>query len=445
MCAIFGVFNARKAAELTYVGLHAQQHRAVEYAGIATNDGVNFFRHAGAGLVREVFNQGVLDGLHGKNALGHIRYSTVEDSPLADNAQPIVLGDMAIAHNGNITNTHELLGRLGRAVVPSTAIDTELILQHLVHSDGHILTRLQKVLAGVRGSYSLVVLLPDRLIAVRDPSGNRPLVWGTRDGESFVASESCALQAVEADFIREVRPGEMLTITKDGIGSERLTSGRGQPLAHCIFEKIYFAHPASIVFGEETYAFRLRLGKRLEELCPVIGGEVVVPVPDSAEDIAVGYALCGRSGVYQKAIKRHHYIGRSFIEGGQYLRSAKASRKFTIVPSLVQGKSVVVVDDSIVRLTTAPHVGARLRQMGAREVHFRIACPPIVSPCHYGIDTPTRQELAASHMSTEEMRVRIGADSLEFLPIEALRALHTNPDDFCYSCMTGRYPAFMEP
>lgn len=451
MCAITAVWNAPKAAELAYYGLHKQQHRAVEYAGIVSSDGINPYRYAKAGIVQDVFDQDILDQLHGPYAIGHLRYKTVKDEPSRDNTQPL-LGYrdnrfVAMAHNGNITNVAQLESQLDGQTILATSIDTELILRRFcgltMISPIEALTR---ALEGVRGSYSLAVLLPDALIAVRDPSGNRPLSLGHRpDGSIFVASETCAYEGVEATYLRDVRPGEMVIINNRGIESRQLPEWSKGRRALCYFEKIYYAFPGSMIFDEYVSVFRYRLGQKLQECCPVPGAHVVIPVPDSAKFIAQGYAASGRSGRFAEGLLRHHYIGRSFIEGDQYLRSWRATRKFSTVPSEVDGNIVVVVDDSIVRLTTMPLIVRLLRQAGAREVHARIACPPITHSCHYGIDTPTREELAAAMMTISEMRDRTEADSLEFLPMEALRELSDRPNDFCYACMDGNYPVFLEP
>lgn len=451
MCAIIGVWGASKAAELAYYGLHKQQHRAVEFCGIVSSDGVNSYRDAGAGIVQDFFDQSMLDQLHGPYAIGHLRYKTVKDDPSRDNTQPL-LGYrnnrfVAMAHNGNVTNVAELKSGLSDEAILATSIDTELILHRFcrlsVFSPVEALTR---ALEGVRGSYSLAVLLPEALIAVRDPSGNRPLSLGhRRDGSIFVASETCAYEGVEATYLRDVEPGEMVVINDHGIQSHQLPEWSGGHRAFCYFEKIYYAFPGSMIFGEYVSAFRYRLGQKLEACHPVPYADVVIPVPDSAKFIAHGYAASGRSGRFAEGLLRHHYIGRSFVEGDQYLRSWRATRKFSTVPSEVKGKVLVVVDDSIVRLTTMPLIVRLLRQAGAKEVHVRIACPPIAHSCRYGIDTPTREELAAAMMTIPEMCKRTEADSLEFLPMEALRSLADRPDDFCYACMDGNYPAFLEP
>ncbi len=446
MCGIFAVFNAEGAADLAFLGLHAQQHRAVEFAGMVTSDGATLHRHAGRGLVREVFRRTDLNRLTGRIALGHIRYPTVEDDPSHDNTQPILANyrehEIAIAHNGNLTNVSELRrGLAGQKLVTST--DTELILRRFCLTEGNSPGEcLGESLIGVRGSYALTLLFPDRLIAIRDPSGNRPLSLGKKGQSWFLSSETCAFETIKADFVRDILPGELLVVSDAGLESYELRLPP-VPLARCIYEQIYFAHPSSRIFGEYTSEFRIRLGQKLEAVHPVPSGEVVVPVPDSSNFIALGYASSGRSGQFRIGILRSHYIGRTFIEGEQRLREEKAEMKFLPVRSGLAGKVVVLVDDSIVRLTTMPKIVRLLRWVGAKQIHVRIACPEIVNPCRYGIDTPTKAELAAASMSLDEMRAKVGADSLEFLPLEELQKLSPEKG-FCYACMNGEYPIPIE-
>ncbi len=442
MCGIFAAFGNEHAAGLTYRGLHAQQHRAIEYAGIVASTGTLFSRHRGEGSVGKVFkNPADLEKLKGPYALGHIRYATVEDIVGLDNTQPLVIrehdGFVAFAHNGNLTNFVELRDSMHAAL--QTSMDSEIILRLYSRSKGALEEKVRDTLSKVRGSYAAVFMLPYKMVAVRDPSGNRPLSLG-RLGEGYVlASESCAFDAVGAEFMRDIEPGEMLIISKSGLESHRL-----EPLAErraqCIFEPIYYAHPSSKVFNEPVSAFRKRMGVLLEDTCPTPGGEVVVPVPDSANFIAQGYAASGRSGDYTLGITRSHYVGRTFIAAGQETREARVRGKFQVVADEIAGKSVVLVDDSIVRMTTFPPLLKIVRQAKPREIHVRIACPPITHPCVYGINTPSALELAANKMSVEEMQTKLGVDSLKFLSIDALRGLTTNPDDYCYACMTGDYP-----
>ena len=441
MCGIFGTWNARKAAELTGIGLHAIQHRGVDYAGIVPSHGAPHYRHSGRGLAREVFPKERLDVLHGKDALGHIRYPTVSDNPALDNTQPIVVpyagSWLALAHNGNLTNTEELRAKLGEYKL-KTSMDSELIalLLSCLGTSGGV-DDLLWILPLLKGSFALGILTPDRLIAARDASGNRPLSVGIRGESYFIASETCALDAVGADFLCDVKPGTILEINKDGPCESMFAEPE---LAQCRFEGIYFAHPASTVFSEPVSAFRVALGKKLEELSPALGADIVVPVPDSSNLIAFGYGQSGRSGMYFPAITRSHYVGRTFIVANQELRDEEIAQKFSISKTDVAGKSIVLVDDSIVRLTTLPILIRRLRDAGTREIHVRIGCPPITHPCRYGINTPTRQELAAANFSPEEIRESIGVETLQYMTLPGLASLSRKYNSFCYACMTGTYP-----
>jgi len=442
MCGIFAAFQAPDAAEVIIRGLHAMQPRAAEYAGIVTFDGENFPRYADRGQVLHVFNDHKLHGLSGNIGLGHIRYSTVTDDPAKDNTQPILdkHSGVALAHNGNLTNVAELRSQLCHVNL-TTSMDTELILRRFCTIEGQTSEeRILRALTGVRGSYSLVFLFPDRLVAVRDPSGNRPLCVGRRGQSYFIASETCALQAIDATVIRDVEPGEILTISSVGITPDKtsLAAIAAWPLAHCIFERVYFGQASSFMDGDDIARFRILLGQALEKACPA-PAEVVVPVPDSANFIAIGYGTSGRSGQFGLGLIRTHNE-RSFIQTDQAQRIRSILSKFQAVPFVIAGKSVALIDDSIVRLNTAPWVVGLLRRAGAKEVHVRIGFPPIRNPCLYGIDTPIQSELAAARFSNEEMRTRIGADTLEFIPLEVLQKLTEKPKNYCYACVTGEYP-----
>lgn len=441
MCAIFGVVNQRKATELTTIGLHGNQHRAIDYAGIVSSDGVNFYRERGTGLVRRVFSKEVLDRLHGKDALGHIRYPTVADDETRDNIQPIIgtynNQPIAIAHNGNLTNVEVL-----RTMLPSsrlsTSMDTEYILRLLeMQQSGNIEHDLSTVFALLEGSFSLGILLPDRLLAIADKSGNRPLSIG-RIGDGYcISSETCAFPNVGAQFVQNVEPGTIVSIHRDGITIKRFAEAQEKK---CRFEGIYFSHPASQVFGETVSQFRVSLGRILEEHCPVRGGaDIVTPIPDSSNFIAMGYGESGRSGKYYPVIARNHYVGRTFIAATQLKRNTEVAQKFTFSAEEIFGKRIVVVDDSIVRGTTLPSIVRVLRELGAHAIHVRIAAPPIRYSCTYGINTPTRTELIAARCTTDEICHEVGADSLEFLPLEILKTLSSDPERFCFSCMSGKY------
>lgn len=441
MCGIAGCFGVHKAAELVAALGHGQQHRAVDYAGITTADGRQLYHYAGPGMVLDVFTTAVLNALHGRSAILHTRYPTTEDDPALDNTQPIVVSfqgnKIAIAHNGNLINVDEL-----RAQLPSVAFrsstDTEVLLHLILAQEGDIITRVKKACALARGSYSLLILLPDRLIAVRDPSGNRPLVLGQRNGGYFLASESCTFAPAEIHYMREVEPGEILTISENGLSSDYLD--HQTPPARCVFEHLYYALPTSRIFGEWVSQTRRAYGRMLEEHHPAPTAHFVVGVPDSSHFIAEGYAESSRSGQLKRGILRSHYVGRSFIEADQALRNAAVVRKFSFAEGEIRGANIALIDDSIVRLTTLPKIVQALRFVGVREIHVRIAAPLITHPCYYGIDTPDRAELSANHLSVDQMRLRAGVDSLEFLTVDELRAATPDAALHCYACMTGEYP-----
>lgn len=440
MCGIVGVYGAKKAAELDVVGLHANQHRARDKAGVVSTDGHHMYRERVEGVVRN-FTAEMLDRLHGKAAIGHIRYPTVSDDKTRDNTQPLVgqfAGNpIAIAHNGNLTNLAEL-EKLVPAEKRSTSMDSEYILRLLEADESdEIDVALPRVLSLLKGSFELLILMTDRLIAVRDPQGNHPLSIG-RDGDSFfVSSESCAFPILKAEYLGDIQPGTYVTMTDFGVAN--MTRYASPDNKQCYFEKIYFSHPASRVFGENVGRFRIRLGQKLEERHPVPGADVVIGVPDSANFIAMGYGQSGRSGTYFPAIIRSHYVGRTFIAALQAMRDEEVAQKFAFSVDEIRGKRVVIVDDSIVRGTTMPKIVGALRFIGAKEVHVRIGSPPIAHPCRYGINTPTYEELISHHLSPDQIRDKMGADSLHFLPIEDLRSLAEKPEDYCYSCMTGQY------
>ena len=437
-----------------YSGLRAMQHRGTGYSGMVSfGPDRQVYRKVGRGVVQEVFDTKTLAiDLPCQNVLGHNRYATVEDKEggsISDNAHPIVGSwhgiPVAIAHNGNLTNVTDLKNALP---VDScvTSIDTELILRRfcLTFTDDPVVA-IKQALDGVRGTYSLCLLLPDMMIAVRDPSGNRPLSIGLRDdGSICIASETSAYESVDAEYVRDIAPGEIVIIRDGGMSVDYLSTLSSKRYAYCVFEQIYFSAPGSVVFGESVARFRVRLGEALEKHCPALTGTIVVPVPDSANFIAQGYALNGRSGKLQTAILRNHYIGRSFIEPTPELREDRIRHKFQSIPGLIKGQNIVLIDDSVVRLSTLPHVVSLLRKAGAKEVHCRIAAPLIVGSCHYGIDTPTLDELAANRMGVEDMRKVVEADSIEFLTLDVLRGLNQE-GEFCYACMDGKYPPSMEP
>jgi amidophosphoribosyltransferase len=440
MCGIFGVYKVSNAARWIYTGLHGLQHRAVDYAGIVSSDGHHLFRKTGAGTVRQVFTKKVLAQLLGTSAIGHIRYPTVSDKPEYDNTQPI--GgywqgmEFALAHNGNLTNADEL--RTAFDLSCTTKMDSEVIVRMLEISKGDDFTRaLVSVLRELQGSFSLVILLPDQLIAVRDPQGNRPLSIGSAGGTSLVSSETCPFPNLDARYLRDIEAGTIVTIDERGTCTTRYAEPK---LRQCRFEAIYFSHPSSVVFGDNVANFRMSVGRELERLFPVEGGaDIVTPIPDSAMFVAMGYGESRRSGAYYPVIMRSHYVGRTFIAATQEMREEEVDQKFTFSAADIADKRVVVLDDSIVRGTTLRNVIARLRSLGARAVHVRVGAPPITHPCRYGINTRTERELLSSTLKPEGIRKHVAADSLEFLPLEVLKRMSGNPDSFCWSCMTGEY------
>lgn len=445
MCAIFGIYKKRKAAEDTMIGLHGNQHRATDFAGIASSDGEIIYRHTGAGLARQVFaDKKILNSLHGLHSLGHLRYPTAqkqEGDEDRDNTQPMkgyYQGkEFALAHNGNLTNTFALHALLDEKQMRTT-MDTEYIVALIErYQTGNVAEDLKKVFAMLKGTYCLGILFPEMLVAVRDPSGSHPLSIGKdRDGEAlYISSETCAFSGANARFVRELEPGEIVCIDQNGLVSYRF--GSSAPRL-CRFELNYFSHPSSITFGHSVTSYREKLGLLLEEHCPAPGCDIVVPIPDSARFIGMGYAESGRSGRYCEAIVRNHYVGRSFIEESQVKRDTTVANKFNFTGSLIEGRKLAVVDDSIVRGTTLLKIVAELRQHGAKEIHLRSASPPIKHPCRYGIDMPTYGELISARMPKEELCHLLGADSLEFLPLEVQKKM-VPAEHVCHACMDGEY------
>ena len=451
-CAVFGIFNHPEAGNLTYLGLYALQHRGQEGSGIATMDGERMIIRKGEGLVSEIFHESVIGELKGRSAIGHNRYSTA-GSDSQRNLQPLsaTISDvsMALVHNGNLTNAVELRKSLEEeGALFTTDVDTEVLVHMIARSRGEdLVSRMETALASVKGSYSLLALLPHALIGIRDPHGFRPLSIG-KLGDSYVlASETCAFDLIGAKYVRDVEPGEMVIITEAGLDHFRLFPKI--PSAACIFELIYFARPDSRVFGIPVYQARKRLGRRLAMESPV-DADIVVPVPDSGLAPALGYSE--QSGIpIDMGLIRNHYVGRTFIEPRQSIRHFGVKIKLNAVPGLLAGKRIVVIDDSIVRGTTSRKIVSMLREAGAREVHMRITSAPIHFPCFYGIDTPNRGELIASTHSLDEIRRYIKADSLGYLPIDAMEeevslcqekreAEAGMTGSFCKACFDGNYP-----
>jgi amidophosphoribosyltransferase len=441
-CGVFGIYGHPESANMTYLGLYALQHRGQESAGIASSDGHRLRLSRAMGYVAEAFSEAELTRLNGLMAIGHTRYSTAGESGLA-NAQPILIdcahGEIALCHNGNLVNAQDLREDLvRRGSIFQTTSDTEVILHLYARSRAPISEEaVVESIAQVRGAYSLLLLTKDHLIAARDPHGFRPLAIGRLGDAVIVCSETCALDLIGATYLRDVEPGEILVIGPSGMRSLRpFPPAR---LAHCIFEHVYFARPDSYVFGESVNSVRTELGRQLARETPV-DADVVVPVPDSGVCAATGFAE--ESGLrLQMGLIRNHYVGRTFIQPQQAIRHFSVKVKLNPVRSILEGKKVVLVDDSIVRGTTSRKIVRMVRSAGAREVHVRISCPPTVSPCFYGIDTPRRRELIAATHDLEDIRKYIEADSLGYLSLEGLlSAVPSKPEAYCTSCYTGNYP-----
>ena len=447
-CGVFAVYGHPDAAKLAYLGLYALQHRGQESAGIAVSDGNDLICKKGMGHVDEVFPKDMIQGLPGRLAIGHTRYSTAGDTDLK-NAQPLKVschrGQVALAHNGNLVNASAIRKDLeSRGDIFQTNSDTEVILHFFARSrQAGTPEAVAEALDKVVGAYSLVMLFKDAVYGIRDPRGFRPLSLGQLDGAYVLASETCAFDLINARFIRDIEPGEMVIL--DGRGVTSLRFAPPAPAAQCIFEHVYFSRPDSVVFGRSVQESREMLGRFLAREHPV-DADVIVPVPDSGVPVATGFAE--ESGIpFRIALIRNHYVGRTFIEPDQAIRDFGVKLKLNPVRSLLEGKRVVLVDDSIVRGTTSRKIVRIVREAGAREVHMRISCPPTVSPCFYGIDTPTKKELIAATHSVEEIREYLGADSLGYLSVENLRrAVGDNEGRFCLACYTSNYPtAIQEP
>ncbi|HSB62248.1 MAG TPA: amidophosphoribosyltransferase [Vicinamibacteria bacterium] len=440
-CGLFGIFGHPEAAHLAYLGLYALQHRGQESAGIVASDGERLRAEKGMGLVSDIFTDARLNTLPGDRAIGHVRYSTAGDT-VAANAQPIVIechrGPIALGHNGNLVNAAILRQELEAAgsIFQSTS-DTEVVLHLYARSHRE---RLEDAIAAslskVMGAFSLLFLTPEALVAARDPWGFRPLVLGRLDGASIVCSETCALDLIDAEYVRDVEPGELIAI--DRSGERSFHPFPPEPPSQCVFEHVYFARPDSQVFGRNVLESRLLLGRQLAREAPA-DADVVVPVPDSGMGAALGYAH--ESGLrFAWGLIRNHYVGRTFIEPKQSIRSFGVKIKLNPVRSVLEGNRVVLIDDSIVRGTTSQKIVGMVRSAGAREVHVRISSPPTTGPCHYGIDTPLKSELIAARQSVEEIRRFIAADSLAYLSHEGLLAAVGDGRRYCTACFSGRYP-----
>jgi amidophosphoribosyltransferase len=441
-CGVFGIFGHPEAANMTYLGLYALQHRGQESAGIAASDGTQVRISREMGYVADVFDGETLSTLHGSLAIGHVRYSTAGESKLL-NAQPILIdcahGQIGICHNGNIVNARELRDDLvRRGSIFQSNSDTEVILHLYARSRAaSVEEAIVESVAQVQGAFSLAMLTRDKLIAVRDPHGFRPLALGRLDDAWVVASETCAMDLIGATYVRDVEPGEVVVISAEGLRS--IKPFPPAPLAHCIFEHVYFARPDSYVFGRSVNEVRTELGRILAREQPV-DADVVVPVPDSGVCAAMGYAE--ESGVpLRMGLIRNHYVGRTFIQPQSSIRHFGVKVKLNPVRSILAGKRVVLVDDSIVRGTTSRKIVRMVRAAGAREVHVRISCPPTISPCFYGVDTPSTSELIAATHTLPEIREFLEADSVAYLSLEGLMsAVGSSRGSYCSSCYTGVYP-----
>jgi amidophosphoribosyltransferase len=449
-CGVVAIYSNPEAEKLAYLGLHALQHRGQESAGIVTSNGMALNMHKSMGLVADIFNEEELAKLHGTLAIGHTRYSTAGDSSLL-NAQPIMVqsnkGMMALAHNGNLVNASELRGRMeSQGSIFQTTSDTEIIVHLIAFSKEQTLPEaMADALRRVEGAFSLVMISPDRIFAARDPRGFRPLAMGripAQPGQKqdtiVFASETCAFDLIGANYEREVKPGELIVVGPEGVTSRFYATPMAQ--SSCIFEHVYFSRPDSRVFGRPVQESREELGRQLAREAPA-DADIIVPVPDSGVTAAMGYAA--ESGIPLRfGLIRNHYVGRTFIEPRQTVRDFGVKLKLNPVRSLLEGKRVVLIDDSIVRGTTSRKIVRMIRSAGAKEVHMRISCPPTISPCFYGVDTPSKKELIAANNTVEQIREFIGADSLSYLSLEGMKKACGDGEKttYCTACYTGKYP-----
>ena len=444
MCGIFGVHDHPGAAQVTHLGLYSLQHRGQESAGIVAVDGSGDARAVRAlGLVSESFDPAQLESLPGAIAIGHTRYSTAGSTTI-ENAQPVLArfrgGHISLAHNGNLTNATELRRELEEAgSIFASTMDSEVIVHRLARSGSDAPeAKLADALQGVEGAYSLLVLIGETLVAARDPRGWRPLIMGKVGDSTVFASETCALDIVGASYVREIEPGEIVAVDRNGTRSIKPLPS--QQRHQCVFEFVYFARPDSRVFGGSVDRARRALGRRLAKEQPAPGAELVFSVPDSSNSAALGYAEESRLPL-ELALIRNHYVGRTFIQPTQAGRDAKVKVKYNAVREVLEGRSVVMVDDSIVRGTTTRGLVSMVRNAGAREVHLRVSSSPITGPCYYGIDTPRREELIAANLEVDEIARHIGVDSLGYLSLDGmLESVPGGPHGFCHACFSGDYP-----
>ncbi|MFQ5455085.1 MAG: amidophosphoribosyltransferase [Nitrospirota bacterium] len=441
-CALFGIYGHPEASMMTYLGLYALQHRGQEGTGIVSSDGSVMFQEKGMGLVKNFFYEEQIKGLPGYMAIGHNRYSTTGESH-SINVQPLTaklsLGSLALCHNGNLTNVSSLRDELeSYGAIFQTTVDSEVVIHLIAHSkEGNLLQKIIDAAKKIRGAFCLLFLCKDGLIGVRDPYGVRPLSLGKLKDSWILASESCAFDVLEGSFVRDIEPGEIVVINKDGVSSYKPFPEVEK--AQCIFEYIYFSRPDSYIFGNNVYSIRKNLGRELASETSV-DADIVIPVPDSGIQAALGYAE-GAGLLFETGLIRSHYVGRTFIQPHESLRHFGVKIKLNAVKDILNGKRVVVVDDSIVRGTTSRKIIKMIRDAGAKEVHLRISSSPILFSCFYGIDTPTRDELIANNLSIEEIRRFITADSVRYLSAEGmLKAIPASRDKFCLACFKGNYP-----
>jgi len=447
-CGVFGIYNHPKAAELTYFGLYALQHRGQESAGIVTFDGEMFRSHLGMGLVSQVFKAEAFEKLPGRMAVGHTRYSTTGSSELR-NAQPLTMdckrGQIAIAHNGNLTNAAKLRDELeSKGSIFQTTVDSEIILHLMAQpSNNGDASTLVKTIRRIEGAFSLVIMTEQELIGVRDPHGFRPLSIGKVGDAWVLASETCAFDLIQAQFVRDVEPGEIVVINEKGLTSVKAFTEEQQK-AFCIFEYVYFARPDSRIAGRSVYNVRVELGRQLAREYP-IEADIVIPVPDSGNSAALGYSQESKIP-FEMAFVRNHYVGRSFLQPSQLIRDFNVRVKLNLIEELVKGKRVIIVDDSIVRGTTCKTRVNNLKEAGAEEVHVLVSCPPHMHPCVYGIDFPDRTKLMAANHSVDEIRAYLNADSLGYLSQEGMVKATGHPKNFfCMACYDGNYPVSYDP
>lgn len=441
-CGVFGIYGHADAARLTYLGLYALQHRGQESCGIVTSDGRELRLERAMGHVSEAFDQSRLDRLTGANGIGHVRYSTAGEVSIRE-AQPFLVtcqhGQIAVCHNGNLPFANEERKKLERegAIFSSTS-DTEVVLHGVARSHAaSIAEAIPEVLRETEGAFSMLFLTPTEMIAIRDPRGFRPLALGRLGDAWVIASETCAFDLIDAQYIRDIEPGELIVINEDGLRSSHPLPPQQHSM--CTFEHVYFARPDSKIFGRSVNESRHKMGKQLAIEHPA-DADLVVPVPDSGTVAAIGYAA--QSGInFRFGLVRNHYVGRTFIEPKQSIRSFGVRIKLNPVRDLIEGKRVVLIDDSIIRGTTSKKIVRMVRDAGAKEVHLRISCPPTISPCYYGVDTPNKADLIAAQMSVDEIRKFIDADSLGYLSLEGMMtATSISPNEACVACWNERYP-----